>query len=117
VAILAQFWYFFGARGIAPPTMSPPEERLTQRRGIETRPFPQGALLVDMDTGKCYRLNRVGAEIWELLRQPVGVTELCAEVAKKYERGAETLEGDVRELVAHLVKEKLVDGPDSVSAP
>ena len=85
------------------------EERLTQRPGIETRPYPQGALLVDMDTGRCYRLNRVGAEIWALLQRPVGVTELCAEVAKRYERTAENLEGDVRELVAHLIKERLIE--------
>lgn len=89
--------------------MSSPLERLTQRHGIETRPLEKGALLVDLDTGKCYRLNRVGAEIWALLRRPLGRAELFAELAKKYERGAPTLERDVSALVAHLVTERLVE--------
>jgi hypothetical protein len=84
-------------------------ERLIQRRGIETRPLEQGALLVDMDTGKCYRLNRVGAEIWALLRTPSDRAELCAALAKKYEPGPTTLERDVGELVAHFVRERLVE--------
>ena len=90
--------------------MSNLEERITQRRGIETRAYPQGALLVDMATGRCYRLNRVGAEIWALLQWPMELTALCAAVAKKYERSAANLESDVRQLVALLVKEKLVEG-------
>jgi hypothetical protein len=88
-------------------------ERLIQRRGIETRPLPQGALLVDMETGRCYRLNRVGAEIWELLRRPLAVGEVCAAVAQKYERDAEAVDRDVREDVlehlAHLARERLVE--------
>jgi hypothetical protein len=86
--------------------MASPGERLTQRGGIETRRLEQGALLVDLNTGRCYRLNRVGAEIWELLRRPHVVDEVCAAVAKRYD--GEAVERDVRELVAHLTKEALI---------
>lgn len=88
--------------------MASPDERLTQRSGIETRPYAKGALLVDMDTGRCYRLNHVGAEIRSLLRRPLVMDEVCAEVARKYERGTQQIERDVRTLVAELVKERLL---------
>jgi hypothetical protein len=92
--------------------MASPDERLTQRSGIETRPYAKGALLVDMDTGRCYRLNHVGAEIWSLLQRPLVVEDVCAAVARKYPSGTQQIEGDVRTLVAELVKERLL-----ISAP
>lgn len=69
----------------------------------------KGAVLVDMNTGRCYRLNRVGAEIWALLRAPLALSDICAEVAKKYDPPPAALEGDVRALVTHLLTERLVE--------
>jgi hypothetical protein len=97
--------------------MASPGERLTQRGGIETRPLAQGALLVDLNTGRCYRLNRVGAEIWELLRRPHVVDDVCAAVATRYDGAREAVERDVRELVAHLVKEQLIVTAPAAPAP
>ncbi len=97
--------------------MPSPDERLTQRSGIETRPMAKGAILVDMDTGRCYRLNRVGAEIWALLRAPLALPELCAEVAKKYDPPPAALEADVRALVTHLLTERLIEPAPAGSAP
>lgn len=88
--------------------MASPGERLTQRGGIETRPLAQGALLVDLNTGRCYRLNRVGAEIWALLQRPRGVDDVCAAVARSYAGAGEAVARDVRELCAHLVTERLI---------
>jgi hypothetical protein len=86
-----------------------PDERLTQRNGIETRPLPKGAILVDMNTGRCYRLNQVGAEIWGLLRRPIALAEICLEVAKTYGQSPDAVEDDVQQLVAHLATEQLVE--------
>jgi hypothetical protein len=85
-----------------------PDVRLVQRAGVETRPYKEGAMLVDMGTGQCYRLNRVGAEIWTLLQQPRALPELCDELGRKYPRSREELERDVRALVEHLVSETLL---------
>ncbi len=65
-------------------------------------------MLVDMDTGRCYRLNRVGAEIWSLLQLPLSSAEICAAVAAKYDREGKLVEADVEKLVAHLVSERLL---------
>jgi hypothetical protein len=89
--------------------MVSPDERLVQRSGIETRPLAEGALLVDLNTGRCYRLNRVGAEIWSLLRAPLALPDICAKIASKYAPGTADLETDVRALVDHLATERLLE--------
>jgi hypothetical protein len=89
--------------------MVEPEELLVQRTGVETRPLPKGALLVDLETGRCYRLNAVGAEIWALLARPAALREICAEIGRQHDQPKSVIEGDVRELVERLVSERLIE--------
>jgi hypothetical protein len=90
-------------------SMLSPDHKLRRRSGVETRPLPQGAVLVDMTTGRCYRLNRVGAEIWAMLEPPAALGEICAGVATRYGRPVDAIELEVRDLVEHLTKEQLIE--------
>lgn len=85
------------------------DHKLRRRSGVETRKLPQGAVLVDMGTGRCYRLNRVGAEIWAMLESPSALGELCEGVATRYRRSVDAIEQEVRDLVEHLTKEQLIE--------
>jgi Coenzyme PQQ synthesis protein D (PqqD) len=85
------------------------DPKIRRRNGVETRPLPQGAVLVDMETGQCYRLNRVGAEIWSMLEIPSALHEICEGVAARYGRLSTSIEHEVRELVDHLKKEQLIE--------
>jgi Coenzyme PQQ synthesis protein D (PqqD) len=85
------------------------DPKIRRRNAVETRPLPQGAVLVDMQTGQCYRLNRVGAEIWSMLERPSALREICESVAARYGRPSASIEDEVRELVDHLTKEQLVE--------
>lgn len=71
--------------------------------------MPRGAILVDMETGRCYRLNHVGAEIWTMLESPSGLGEICASVAERYGRPVDAIQHEVRDLVEHLTKERLLE--------
>ena len=51
---------------------------------------------------------RVGSRVWELLREPMSVTELCATLQDEFEVEPETCEGEVMALVQKLLDEKLV---------
>jgi hypothetical protein len=88
--------------------MSEPAARVKQRSGVEARPFPKGALLVDMGTGRCFRLNRVGAEIWTMLTEPRALEEVCRDVAARYRKPVEDIAGEIRALVAALTRENLI---------
>jgi hypothetical protein len=85
-----------------------PSSRLRQRSGVEARPLPKGALLVDMNTGSCFKLNQVGAEIWTMLVLPHALDDICRDVAKRYQRPIEEIGNEIRELVEHLTREQLV---------
>ena len=85
------------------------DHKLRRRSGVETRPLPQGALLVDMSTGRCYRLNRVGAEIWSMLDVPSALPEICEGIATRYQRPPDLIQPEIRELVEHLMKEQLIE--------
>jgi hypothetical protein len=79
------------------------------RSGIEARATADGAILVDMNTGKCFRLNRVGAELWSLLDRPRGIDALCALLIDRHQRALADAERDVAALLAQLRSAKLID--------
>lgn len=83
-------------------------DRLVQRSDVETRPYDKGAMLVDMATGQCYRLNRVGADVWALLRQPLSLADVCRQLGDRYEVARGTLEQDVRALAERFLAQTLV---------
>lgn len=85
-----------------------PNDRLVQRSDVETRPYDKGAMLVDMGTGQCYRLNRVGADVWALLKQPVALADVVTTLGARYPISRATLEQDVRALVEGLLAQALV---------
>jgi hypothetical protein len=62
-----------------------------------------------MQTGRCFELNRVGAEVWALLASPTAVSELCEHLASRYRVDRDLLARDVTILVGELLKEQLVD--------
>lgn len=89
--------------------MTGSNQALKRRAGVEVRRSPEGAVLVDMNTGRAFRLNRVGAEIWSLLESPIQTDELCEQIAGRYGRPLEQIEGDVRALLDELARETLIE--------
>jgi hypothetical protein len=87
----------------------PTETTLWRRRGVASRPLDGGAVLVNMSSGACFELNRIGSEIWELLASATTETTICEALARKYEVDRAVLETDVRGLVVSLVNAGLVE--------
>jgi hypothetical protein len=89
---------------------------VARRKDVETREVPQGAILVDMETGRCFRLNRVGAEVWSILEAPVAAAEICERIAVRYQKPVEQINLEVRALIDHLLREKLLEPAPPTSA-
>ena len=62
-----------------------------------------------MNTGHCFRLNRVGAEIWAMLTSPLAVDEVCAQIATRYGKSVVQIDTEVRALFDLLIREHLVE--------
>jgi len=67
-----------------------------------------GAILMDMASGDCFELNRIGAEIWSRLGKGESPSQLVANVAASYGLPAATVESDVRTLLEELTRSGLL---------
>lgn len=52
-------------------------------------------VMMSADTGTCISLSETGGRIWELIEQPVSLSNLCDTLAGEYEVAADTLRADV----------------------
>jgi hypothetical protein len=86
-----------------------PDERVQRRRGVQASPLSPGALLVDMDTGRCFELNRVGAEVWGILQIPATCGEIYAQIVDRYRIGMTQAADEVGKLLGQLLDEKLIE--------
>ena len=85
------------------------EQIVSRRNGIETRTMQGGAVLVDMNTGACFRLNRVGADLWSLLETPRSIDELCARLRDHHRRSPDDAERDVSALLDQMRDSQLIN--------
>jgi coenzyme PQQ synthesis protein D (PqqD) len=67
------------------------------------------AVILNLADGVYYGLDGVGARVWELLRQPRSVAELCDTLVAEYEVDAETARRDLLELLGELSARRLVE--------
>ena len=67
-------------------------------------------MIVDLESGNYYSLDKAGADIWNLIKMKEGasVGELVASCAERYEGSRVEIENGVRQLVAQLQEEKLI---------
>jgi hypothetical protein len=66
-------------------------------------------LMMNMDSGTYYSVNEVGSRIWELLAEPMVLTELCARIVEEFDVEPKTCEAEVLAFVADLVDRGIVN--------
>lgn len=72
-------------------------------------------VLLNPETGQYYRLDEVGARIWELCDGARSVSDIVGVLCDEYDAPPATVEADTRDLLAELAGERLV--LDAVGAP
>lgn len=68
-------------------------------------------VLLDPSNGKYFALDDVGAQVWELCDGTRDIPAIVAAICAEYEAEPTQVEADVRELLAELETEGLVDEP------
>ena len=66
-------------------------------------------VLMGTATGKYYGLDDIGTDIWNRLKAPIAVRELCAVLAAEYAGKTEEIERDVLTLLAQLAADGLIE--------
>lgn len=60
------------------------------------------AILIDIDSGYFFELNKSASQIWALVEQPIPFADLCAALQTKFKVAPETCRADVAEFVADM---------------
>jgi hypothetical protein len=85
--------------------------RFQASRDVVARDVPEGMMLVNVQTGAAFKLNRVGAQVWRQLDGVRSLADVVAELERQYRVGADQLQRDVDALLEDLQKQGLV-GPE-----
>ena len=78
------------------------KEQVSSRLGDE-------AAILSLKNGVYYGLNPVGARVWNLIQQPRTFAELSSILASEYDVEAPRLKSDLRNLIAQLAEQRLVE--------
>jgi len=82
------------------------------RPGVAARDVEDGAILVNMSSGTCFELNRVGAQIWRLLQTKTTMARICEALAGSYPVAPDVLASDARSLIDSLIQAGLIEVSD-----
>jgi hypothetical protein len=76
--------------------------------GVRSMHGQDGAIVLDVQQGKMFNLNRVGSRILELIESGSAEPEIVNLISEEFSTGREVVENDVREFIESLRTHKLV---------
>jgi hypothetical protein len=69
-------------------------------------------VLLSMQSAMYYGLDEVGTRVWELLQEPIRVSEICDAIEREYDVERERCEADVLGLLRELTAKGLIEVTD-----
>lgn len=73
------------------------------------------AVILHLENGVYYGLNPVGAHIWDLIQQPLRVSELITTLTQEYDVEPARCQNDVISLLTELSSNQLIEVSNGVS--
>lgn len=65
-------------------------------------------MMLGIENGKYYGLNTVGSRIWELIKDPISIQDLCTLLMEEFDVDSETCLSQTIELVDSLLENNCV---------
>jgi hypothetical protein len=76
--------------------------------GVRSTHGQDGAIVLDVEQGQMFDLNRAGSRILELLESGSAEPDIVNVISQEFNTSREVVENDVREFIVSLRKHKLV---------
>jgi Coenzyme PQQ synthesis protein D (PqqD) len=76
--------------------------------GVRSTHGQDGAIVLDVQQGQMFNLNRVGSRILELLESGSAEPDIVTVISSEFNVSQEVVENDVREFIESLRKHRLV---------
>lgn len=86
-----------------------PESRVVQSTGQVAAELDGELAMMSIENGEYYVLDPVASRTWELIAQPIAVSDLCGKLMEEYEVEAETCRRDVLDFLEGMHQRGLVD--------
>src|SRR5258706_15328531 len=84
--------------------MSPSSQLNVGAPGLHVAASNDGAVLLDIEHDRLLKLNRTGAEIWEMLKAKETEAKIALKIAERYGIDQKQVAEDVRRLVGRIAK-------------
>jgi hypothetical protein len=82
---------------------------IRKRPEVTVRKTPKGAVLVDLTTGRCWQLNRIGADFLSQLEAEMSLADACETLGSRYDVARDVLQGDLNRLAEDLLNAGLIE--------
>jgi hypothetical protein len=76
--------------------------------GVRSTHGQDGAIVLDVEQGQMFNLNRAGSRVLELLESGSAEPDIVNVISQEFNTSREVVENDVREFIVSLRKHKLV---------
>jgi hypothetical protein len=84
------------------------ETRVTVPDDVVFRELDDEAVLLQVETGRYFGLDPVGARMWTVLREAGSVGEALEILCEEYDASRQRLRDDLQELVSALAERRLI---------
>lgn len=71
-------------------------------------PIGQDFVALDIDSGRCFAMEEVTAEIWRTLESPTAIDDLCAHLVAIYDVAPEQCQMEVSAILDQMVEAGLI---------
>lgn len=78
--------------------------------GVRSTRSEDGGIVLDINQGKIFRLNGIGALIFERLREGQNTSQITNEISLEFDIPFETIEADIIGFIGSLQKHNLIRG-------
>ncbi len=78
------------------------DSMIARRATLVAAQIEEQAMVMDLESGAMFQLNRTGARIWDLLETPRTLADLVAILAQRFPDAGDTLRDDVAAFVAQM---------------
>nr|WP_319564642.1 lasso peptide biosynthesis PqqD family chaperone [uncultured Rhodoferax sp.] len=85
-----------------------PDSIICQSEGKISTKIDDQTVLLSIDQGNYYGMNKVLTSIWQWVEQPTRVSDIFRKLAETYEVSDETCQKDVLKVLMNLQKENLI---------
>lgn len=83
--------------------------RLRRKAAVVSADVADDAILLDIDSGYFFQLNRTGTRIWAFVETPQTLAALCEHMAASHKVDGEECRRDVTEFVADLIERGVLE--------